>query len=65
MVRAGVLLVACVLSCAGSVLAAPPRGPWRGSSGAREQAQALQAGERPLVERCTLRWRDTELDHFR
>jgi len=47
-----------------------PMGPYKRSTAPRreggpERAQPLEAGERPLVERCKEEWRETRLDHFR
>lgn len=41
----------------------PPIGPYKSSTGVRQQLGATP-GEKPLVERCKERWRETRLDHF-
>ncbi|PRW44843.1 prolyl endopeptidase-like isoform A [Chlorella sorokiniana] len=64
---AGVLcLLLCLCACAEPVrstkLKVPPIGPHH-SHGVRQQGLLL-GSDRPLVERCKERWRETRLDHF-
>jgi hypothetical protein len=62
--RTGVALVALLSTvCHARTHFGPPIGPYKLSGGVRQQLGAAQ-GEKPLVERCKERWRDTRLDHF-
>lgn len=57
------LLGAAQLAAAGLPFRLPPRGPWTGSRGPREQPELFQPA--PLVSQCKELWRPTRLDHFR
>lgn len=42
----------------------PPIGPYKLSRGTRNAGPQQGVGEKPLIERCKERWRETRLDHF-
>lgn len=57
------LLGAAQLAAAGLPFRIPPRNPWKGSKGTREQPELSQPA--PLISQCKELWRPTRLDHFR